>query len=200
MADSSENGYHGEYIGTTGSSPELSGSALQLNGDGGRASIPHDGRLALTGTDFTVCFWIQFDQVTAPADIVYKRDADDGWGFAVSSGGNISFVAGGTGGAETVDTTGQAAAGPWYHVCATFDAGTREATVYLDGQPSGPETFSNDIGDSGTALVIGADDSGATPHDGLFDDLKMWARKLTGGEIQAEYDALCAGGSCNTKR
>jgi hypothetical protein len=86
----------------------------------------------------------------------------------------------------------------WYHVAVTFDTPTNTLSLYVNGQLS--TTRSNLWvlrAPAGSVFVCG-NDAGAQSWTGLIDELKIWSRVLTAGEIQSEYGLM--GGHVQRRR
>ncbi len=91
------------------------------------------------------------------------------------------------GGAELVP---QIEFGRWYHLAATLDRPT--ITTYVDGRQVGSATWDYPVGYSGE-LLIGRWGSIAQCHQGLIDDVRIYARALTADEIAQMYQSTSEG-------
>jgi hypothetical protein len=98
--------------------------------------------------------------------------------FIRDTGGSVksSFV----GTTNTLD-------GTWHHVAYTYDISTSKFVVYVDGQPDYTNTFTY-AQNSGSfnQIAVGAlvRATVAVPFTGAIDDVALWARALSQGEIQ----------------
>lgn len=75
----------------------------------------------------------------------------------------------------------------WHHLAYTYDAATGKFLVYVDGQPDCTNTFTYAWGlASWDQVAIGAlvRNTVAVPFAGSVDDVALWSRVLTQGEVQ----------------
>jgi hypothetical protein len=80
-------------------------------------------------------------------------------------------------------------AGAWHHVTLTLTA-AKAATAYVDGVSRATSTFTGTWFDTAHPLRLGAAqasffNSGTTPFDGLLNDVRIYNRALSAGEITA---------------
>ena len=97
--------------------------------------------------------------------------------FRVRAGGSTTTMA---------SNTGEISTGQWYHVVGTYDGQTMR--LYKNGQEIASTAKSGALDDgTGVATAMGNQPSGAgsRPFDGLIDDVRIYARTLTVGEIQS---------------
>jgi serine/threonine protein kinase/Flp pilus assembly protein TadD len=78
--------------------------------------------------------------------------------------------------------------GSFHHVAGTYDGSVMR--LYLDGEEVGKWAVSGDVA-SGESYVFMS--SGGEPLDGLLDEVSIYERALTVGEIQAIFEAGSAG-------
>ena len=87
------------------------------------------------------------------------------------------------------DSTGVVPLDTWTHVAATYDGPTSTMKVYTNGEERGSTTHLGPIHTgSGYPVWIGLspEDSGtAAPWNGKIDDVRIYDRALTAGEIAA---------------
>src|SRR6202035_495146 len=84
-----------------------------------------------------------------------------------------------------------AVAGTWYHVAAVKSG--LNISLYVNGALDGSGTLSAPV-DSNTAhLFAGANPSGASFFDGLIDEVELFNRALSAGEILGIFQADTAG-------
>ncbi|MGA2865568.1 MAG: LamG-like jellyroll fold domain-containing protein [Verrucomicrobiota bacterium] len=82
--------------------------------------------------------------------------------------------------------------GAWHHFLLTVDRGANLAITYLDGlRVSAVDITGLGSFDSGWPIIIGQDPTGAYPEAGSadIDDLGVWLRALTAGEVCDIYSA-----------
>jgi hypothetical protein len=165
-------------------------------------------------TDFSVAFWCNYtNQTSDPAFI-----GNQNWNSSQNPGWLIYMQGGGNFGALTKDDSGDGAHrqqiapgnpgallrdGTWHHVVVTW--GRRSVvTIYKDGallatSPVSQTTGLIDTMSVGQTVNIGQDGTGVyqtdifNMQDLLMDDLGIWRRELSGGEVGAIYSAGLGG-------
>jgi hypothetical protein len=145
---------------------------------------------------WTYSLWVngaggQADQTTYFAE---TSTTDNDWRFAMEMestagqtnktryfirDGNNTTKANYLGTTNTLDST-------WHHLAYTYDATTGKYLVYVDGQPNYTNTFTYTPSSSFDQVGIGAlvRVTVSVPFVGLVDDVALWARVLSQGEIQ----------------
>lgn len=215
------NGVDGTAVGSPTFSPGKIGSAVSLTTlrDGSSFNYVTFGAFTPdplnfgsvrdgTAVDFTIGFWCNYtNQIDDPPFISNKNwgsSNNQGWGIFTQGGGNFRVnVTDDTGGAgkQNTTTTPVIRDGKWHHVLVTF-ARTTIASVYVDGalvttspmsQVTGPidTTLSVNIGQDGTGAYT--DGGSAEMVNVLMDDLGVWRRVLSAGEVLAIYNAGLGG-------
>jgi hypothetical protein len=161
--------------------------------------------------DFTVAFWCNYtNQVSDPALISNKNwnsSNNRGWGIFAQGGGHMRInTTDDTGSAGKQDTSATPVVrdGTWHHVVVSF-VRSSAANVYVDGTlrvsssmvtVQGPidtidDTYSINIGQDGTGTYT--DGGGAGMQDVFIDDVGIWRRALSAGEVLAIYNAGLGG-------
>ena len=90
---------------------------------------------------------------------------------------------------RVVRSTSTISTGTWVHLVATYDGSTM--TMYVNGTSEGTASFSGSIGTGSAVLGIGHDitDGGSNVHMlGAIDEVGMWSRALTAGEVTSLYN------------
>ncbi|HOH33384.1 MAG TPA: glycoside hydrolase family 99-like domain-containing protein [Candidatus Hydrogenedentes bacterium] len=81
--------------------------------------------------------------------------------------------------------------GRWVHLAGTFDGQTLR--IYVDGEPRGAMERPGPITPNSFPLVLGNFAAGHDSHfTGLLDEVKLYARALTAGEVRERYQRLAA--------
>ena len=81
--------------------------------------------------------------------------------------------------------------GIWYHVAASWDASASTATFYVNGLSIGTDTgTATSIYNSTSDLIVGARPAASPTNffDGIIDEVGIWSRVLTAGEISNLYN------------
>ncbi|HUU23317.1 MAG TPA: LamG-like jellyroll fold domain-containing protein, partial [Phycisphaerae bacterium] len=161
--------------------------ALSFDGTNDHVSVPSSPDLG--GGSFTLTAWIlplgtwdrkiftKWDDGTQRLQTEWQVFRDNKLWFGVGQADETYRVARGT----TVPAAGQ-----WHHVAAVADANASELRLYIDGAR---ETLQADPGWDGTIrsvdipLYIGRTFASTNYWNGCLDDVRIYNKALTGGEI-----------------
>lgn len=199
--DLSGRGNHGTPVGLPVHVAGRIGSALQIDTSTKHLSLGTATDLNLgTSTNFSVAFWIKAttwgsgNDPTFISNKNWNSGANQGWIIAGQTDGSTwqwNWKASGTTRAD-FELGGTLSDGNWHHIAVTHNR-TGNATFYHDGVQIGSVSIAAATGNIGTSnpTVIGADGlfANATVSDTRFDDVGIWARVLTAGEIAALYSS-----------
>ena len=75
----------------------------------------------------------------------------------------------------------------WSHVATTYDAASKTVSIYVNGALDKAVTLSAGLA-LGTGLRVGHDAYGDSPFDGLIDEVGVWARALSAGEVATLFN------------
>jgi DNA-binding beta-propeller fold protein YncE len=179
------------------------GQAFSFNGSNSRAEIADSSSLAFTAS-FTIEGWIKVNALPSSgnhAEIMF-RGADGNaspYYLSVESDGTLQFrvtPSGDNGSAlKAPISTGQ-----WMHVAATLDDATGLMSVYVNGSLVAQTT--TDVrpfatlpssGSPGVGIGNANGTSTNSPFNGLIDELSVYSRALTTGEVLGIYKAGSSG-------
>lgn len=169
-------GGDGDAIRSISYSPtsEIGSYSIVSNGSNSEASL---GDLWNTKT-FSISAWIYPRSITKKPRIV--RDKKSVLGISGNfEGNNISFVVTGQSESQRV-TAFTPNTNQWYHVVGTYD-GTNQR-LYVDNTPEGSKTVSIDPPKRRNNIKLFGN-SGESVYDGLLDDLRLYDRALSPGEV-----------------
>jgi len=208
--DSSGNHVDGSAVGNPGFVDGILGKAVSLTTlkDGSEFDYVTFGQpdLLMFGSDvdFSICFWTSYtNQVDDPAFISNKdwmSSNNQGWIIATQNGGNFRVNITddrGSSGKQNTTSTPKIRDGTWHHIAVTV-ARKGDASIYVDGVlvttssmaaviNSIDTTMDINVGQDGTG---GYTDGGSAEMVGLkMDDLGIWRRVLSSGEVAAIYSA-----------
>ena len=209
-ADGNANGlsgkHDGELLGGATFGDGVKGQAFLLNGHGATVKIPGGSDFNL-GTKASIEFWMKAD----PDNSMHSYQGlvtSDFWFVSLTSGytPNIGVNFGistdnGRSFAETANPNGGGfvvSAGVWHHVAGVYD-GTK-LQLYVDGKPAGkplPHRGMISRMPPGGFVAIGSEDGrvsapsciGNRYFNGLIDEVGIYNRALSPGEIQNIYKA-----------
>ena len=184
--------------------PGRIGDAIDLNGVDNYVEIPHDSSMDTMSTGYTISAWafIRSTQTTGTGidhgGVVFKGEGI-GWGplflFRIATINDTDMTWGGC--SDGVEgwfrTDGVYSAGEWAHFALVADGTT--ITGYANGEvfPSGQDNprkvaapylvFPNEPIEIGVGRRVGGTDGNDSYTDGLIDEVSIWSRPLTQGEI-----------------
>lgn len=181
------------------------GDALRFDGSNDRVDV---GTFDVTGSGLTLMVWFNADALPDAVDprIVSKASstaaADAWWQLSIlTSSGNrnirLRTKAGGTT-STLVDSSTNLNTGEWYFAVGTYDAGTGDMKLYLNGVEvaSQGHPVGGAVDTSGSVPVaIGANGSTEQFFDGILDDVRVYDRALSASEIS---DLYTSGGGAPT--
>ena len=189
---------HGMAHDTTYESGKV-GKAFNL-GTGGHVRIPDAANLRFT-TRMTVECWVYPTAHTA-GNIVAKWDAVGGvnqrsYTLGVDGDGHVWYGFGVDCHSACSSTTLQL--GQWSHVAGTYDHDAGQLLVYVNGTPSAPVPYTQDIFPGTDDLAIGGvvgglgDGSANYTFSGMIDEVAVYDNALPAEAIQGIFAAGSAG-------
>lgn len=191
VTDASGNGNVGTMsTGTTRVAAGRFGAALQFDGTTSGVTIPDSSSLDLT-TAMTLEAWVRPTVALSNWRAVVGKDVDQYYLMA-SSNANVpvvgaTFSAGGN--VNTYAASG-IAINTWTHLAATFDGSA--VRLYVNGAQVATQSQSGELTTSNAVLTIGHNVYGER-FTGLIDEIRIYNRALTPGEIQTDMGAPVAG-------
>lgn len=179
--DSSGNGNHGSFTGTSLKTTEgRFGNAFVGNGSHtNKVVVPHDKSISPTNS-LTIETWINFAESSTKEIITKMNDA----GTAPASfelfqdGQKISFRLYKASTAYTLTSTTDLALNTWHHVVATWDGVTKK--IYINGVLNTQSSLSAPIDATAGVISIGAHSNNAYLFNGKIDEVKIYNRALSG--------------------
>ncbi|MHA3704518.1 LamG-like jellyroll fold domain-containing protein [Jatrophihabitans sp. YIM 134969] len=170
----------------------LSGSALALNGDGQFAAT--QSRVVATDRrNYSVSAWVRLDAAGDGFQTVVSEDAATNSAFFLQYSGAdhrwaFSFV-----GVRAVATdVGQPVPGRWYHLVGVRDVVASTLTLYVDGSPAAQTSVLGNADVADGPLAVGRGRYNGEPVDyldGTVDDVRVFNRALSAGEVAQLHDA-----------
>ena len=189
LTDSSCNNNHGTFSGVETYVDSPMGQALSFNGVDDYVSVPDSTSLDEI-SDLTVELWLN-------PTITYAAGVADYYVFASKFGPNsFQFVYHPAGYLYLYVTGGMAVrssdltldAGTWYHLAATFNSGTTNSHIYVDGVDVTSSTTTQIMTANDSPLFIGARPSPSPTYPkhfvtGIIDEVRIWKVALSQGQL-----------------
>jgi len=161
---------------------------LSFDGSNDYVNVPHDDTLSLT--TFSISAWIRPTALSGWQIIVSKGN-NSSWNYYLGTNGSEIAIGFNNSSSWTEFQTSGAglSTGQWYHLAGTFDDGTGEAKIYLNGSLVHTDTTTASPPTTSDAVMIG--NSPASEYwPGMLDDVRIYDRVLG----QAEIATLAGGG------
>lgn len=177
--------------------PGAVGNAVLLNGLDNVLVVPPNAAIDAAGKSQTLLAWFKnetsepgFEWVILEKNIWQRSKAPDCYSICVDSAGQFGY--------NTPNATGFSrpelpwSDGQWHHVASVFDAQNKTIALYIDGtivNKVKPLKGTCQIGEGSAPLTIGARGSVKPTNmfGGWLDEVAMYDRPLTRGEIRALY-------------
>ena len=182
VKDSSENGYHGEFVGNVKWVEGKYGGGLEFPGVAGNiVKVPHNEGLNLT--TFTITYWCKMGETGGWQIPVAKGNgASRNFDFQIPAGGgtvSIFFSQGAIqfkgASAKTVITDEE-----WHHVASTYDQETLK--IYVDGVMEGSGKYKGAPDHVDAPLTLG-NMQDAHPMLGVLDEVGIFNEALSEDDI-----------------
>ena len=187
---------------TGGSDGDIQGAARDNNGRFGRALsfdgeddivvVPDDPSLALT-TGMTLEAWVRPDAATNWRTVILKEAGSLSYALYSNSDVEAPSVRAaldgdvGVNGTEPIDPTG------WTHLAATYDGSLLR--LYVDGKQVASHSYPGELYPAEGALTIGANRLWGENFSGLIDEVRVYNRRLSTDEIDADMDRPVVSGT-----
>jgi fibronectin type 3 domain-containing protein len=187
--DSSGSGNHGTATAVSYVAGKVGAQAAQFNGTSSYVLIPR----SITD-DFTVAMWVKTTDTAGSAGAQWWSgnglvDGEVGgggadWGTAIVNGKFVLGV-GSSSGDTTIASSVNINDGTWHHVAATRNNTSGAMAVYVDGVSRGSGTGPTGSRTFPPSLRIGSLQTANNFLSGTLDDVRLYDRILTVGEIAA---------------
>ncbi|MBT7402239.1 hypothetical protein HN777_00425, partial [Candidatus Woesearchaeota archaeon] len=193
VSDNSSWSNDGTAVGATPTQGKF-GKAMSFDGSGDYITVTDHDSIDPTEA-WTLEAWIHRNETGTQHSVLEKYDWSAGKGnyaLRVTSGNRIiAYVINGTSSANCGSASTIINAGEWYHFVATFDSNTNTLACYVNGDLDVQNTGAtiNPPSSTGTLNIGARGDDAGTKFNGAIDEVKIYSRALSAGEILAEYDA-----------
>jgi hypothetical protein len=158
--------------------------ALSFNGSSSMVTVADSATLDLT-TGMTLEAWLRPSVVgNWQTAIVKEQPGNLVYGMYSSTNLNRPEAEVNIGGTKVVNGTTTLPSGAWSHLAATYDGAN--IRLYLNGAQVAQVAQTGTIGTSTGALRIGGNSIWGERFNGLIDEVRVYNRALSAGEVQAD--------------
>jgi len=166
------------------------GRVVQLDGTGDYVEVPSSPSLSLTGDKVSLSAWVQFNSIAAVQIIIAKAYNNAthvspyfSYGLHMLANGQPRVWISRTGGAAyQPGATNMFKAGQWHHVAGVYDG--VQLKLYFDGALAGAGNVTGNLLGYDTVLRMGANGALTEMLSGKLDDVRVYHRALSEGEIR----------------
>jgi hypothetical protein len=182
LSDASGNGHDGTISGATWTNGH-SGGALSFDGTSGSVDLGALGTFYQNG--FTLEGWVKKQGTKKDVGLVGSWSGSGGPMLWVDHlGGDYQLTLGTSGLSGYLDSGRTPVAGQWQYLSATFDGTT--ARFYVDGTEVANRAVSGSVGSSNNWRLGAYGSPIGGFFDGLLDDVRVYNRALSAGEVQTD--------------
>jgi glucose/arabinose dehydrogenase len=190
--DATGKGHIGSLVGATWTTAGKNGNALSFNGTSNLVSIADANDLDLS-TGLTMEAWVRPTTLSGWRSVALK-EAPGGLAYALYAHDNAPRPAGtlNTGGID-INVPGTAALplSTWTHLALTYDGSN--ARLYVNGGQVGVIAAPGALRSTGNPLTIGGNNIWGEWFAGQIDDVRIYNRALSAGEITTDMTAPVGG-------
>lgn len=169
------------------------GNAVSFSGSGSYANAGNGSGLNFGTGSFSVSFWINPSALPASTGGLVTKMAGNyatGWYTSISSTGTIWFYA--RSGVNTygkVISSSPVSIGQWHHITGVVDQSGAMIHLYIDGVENGSPLNISGFGsiDAVAPMLMGAVRTDTSFYNGSIDDVRIYNRTLSVGEISQLY-------------
>ena len=186
--DTSGNDNDGTINGATWVNDGKFGKALSFDGADDYVEVKDSDSLDITNA-ITIMAWVKLDSLDKEQQIVRKSRDDTGEAYEIfiNDTNRVFFgIRDSSGTEEYVYPTDTLTTGTWYHIVGTYDK--QNLKLYLNGNEIGSEPSTITIDVSSRNLIIGCGDKGTRYFHGTIDEVRIYNRALSEGEISDLYN------------
>jgi hypothetical protein len=184
-------------VNAPGSTSGKIGNARTFNGSNQYFSIADNASLSTGDIDFSISYWVWFNNFANIQDVVAKDNQAAG-GREYLTGFNtvdsrlrfVVFNSGGSATSVSATSFGALTSGVWFFVVCWHDAVNNVLGISVNGT-SDTVSYSGGVLDGNSSFAIGARPA-ATPAvhtNGRIDEVGFWKRVLTSGERSDLYNS-----------
>ena len=184
VGDASGTGNNGTTSGTTWTTGGKFGSALNFNGTNASVTVPDSNSLDLS-TGMTLEAWVNPNQLGGTWRTAILKQTTSGMAYSLyAHDGSRPLGQVGILGEQNATGSAQVPLNAWTHLATTYDGATLR--LYVNGTQVGSKPQTGSVPASTGPLRIGGNSIWSEWFRGLIDEVRVYSRALTAGEIQAD--------------
>ena len=200
--DYSKNSNTGAVHGATWATG-IVGDALRFDGVNDYVSVPHSNTIDVGKGAFSVSMWFMSTGQALQPYLMGKNYGASSkfWGINIygkpastlCTHGAAAVIHDGTSTSEVGCMAGWTN-NTWHHLAVVREGGSGPIKLYLDGVLNDTKTDNSGTVNSNAKIVIGKIDNSGDPRyfEGLIDDVQIFDRALTTGQVYSQYAAVPA--------
>lgn len=150
------------------------------------------GTFEVAGDSLTLATWAYIEPGSDDALLIVRSDGNgknnQSWGLAADKNGNVDFRIHAGGAWDRVEAVSVLEQGKWRHIAGVYDGATMR--LYIDGVlvQSKSHSSGGDLDSYSAHMVtMGNSVSGYRQFNGLLDDVRVYSRALSVGQIARLY-------------
>jgi hypothetical protein len=193
--DASGNGNNGTVLGATLTADRNSNANSAYSTMAGYIEVPHNSSLNVS--DFTVTAWFRADDFSESYGVLVGKDYTTSYAIGIGAGastvcpappGTFRRMVVYVNNVGLAFTASDFSCNTWHHVAVTYNNTSGVSELYVNGALSGTVTFSSGgLGASTYPMGIGRDGRWNDRFHGAIDEVRVYNRVLSAGEIQSVY-------------
>ncbi len=176
---------------TTTSTTSKYGRSTDYDGTNDSAAVSDNNVLSANNTNFfTVAAWIYPDANSGTQDVISKGNTSNFEWALGGSGSTAQAVVYDSAGSVIGQATASSSfsTGVWQHFVMTIDLTKSTINLYKNGALVGTGTISGTYTNGTANARFGERADGSNDYDGKIDDVRIYNRLLSGGEISGLYN------------
>lgn len=159
------------------------GQGLSFDGSNQYITTNSNAAIDFTNEVYSYSMWIK-PAILVDQYIIAKRVQTTGWGTYIQSTGGVRNVQEGDSSVIASMPAGSIKAGMWQHIVLTSNGSVTK--TYLNGVLMGTGGVNN-IQDTSFGIRLGQDENGGAKYTGNMDDVRIYNRALSAGEVNKLY-------------
>jgi len=194
---------HGVLTNGAGFAAGQVGQTFSLDGVNDYVAVPDSA--SLRPASVTIEAWVKFFATNGIRIVLVKpvgAATFDSYGLALQDGAVLAAICDTNGFGPFLTGPANTVPGQWYHLAYTFDDGTKQQVLYVNGAAVASGVANKSMSYDTHAVLIGADIENGVPdlfQNGQVDEASLYNRALTRDEIATIYNAGSLGKECSAR-